>query len=224
MDDPGMPPAAKPKRSARPPRFVVVMSLLAAVLILPWAIGMLRGHRSKKRVVSAIQALEGIAISKYHFQLGRGANAVDLGPIQTVALLGPQVDDNSLKILQDAPELRILSLTNTKVTDQGLAQLGRMSQLECLYIANVDHTTFMGPSAARLDTEPLITGKGLGALKGLANLQVVQLLGPSTTDDDLQTIKQLKKLVLLDLVQTNVSEAAVAELRKQLPSCLVRRR
>jgi len=58
--------AGTPKRRTPRSKFVVVMSLLAVLLVLPWSIAMYRGHQGKQKVLKEIYALDGIAKSKYH--------------------------------------------------------------------------------------------------------------------------------------------------------------
>ena len=127
-------------------------------------------------------------------------------------------------VLQKVPDLSVLTLTNTRVTDEGLGQLGRFSQLYGLYIGNVHYDKLIRPGGVKYNTVPLITGKGLANLKDLPNLQVIQLMGPQTTDSDALALRELKHLTLVELVNTSVTEARVAELKKALPNCQVRRR
>ena len=175
----------------------------------------------KHQTIAEIQRLNGAASSKYCISR---ALRLQLGPLDNVHFLGPQVDDRNLNVLQKVPDLRILNLTNTQVTDEGLAQLREFTDLNCLYIGSIDLTQLVGPGAAHRNSAPQITGKGLESLKDLPNLQVVQLIGTHTTDQDLQSLRVLSKLVFIDLKDTKVTDAGVAELKKALPNCRVVRR
>jgi hypothetical protein len=182
-----------------------------------WVLSTYRTRRTLER----IRALNGMASSTHSVPLPIPGGRLEYGPLDNVYLLGPRTDDDALEVLGEVPDLRLLTLTNTRVTDQGLARLARYRRLNCLYIGNIDHKTLIGPAGARLDTDPLITGKGLASLKDLPDLQVVQLIGPSTTDEDVPSLKCLKHLILLDLKGTKVTEEGAADLRKALPGCKI---
>jgi hypothetical protein len=153
-----------------------------------------------------------------------GGIEFEFGPLDNVYLLGPMVNDENLEVLGELPELRVLTLTNTRVTDEGLLQLSRFPKLNCLYIGNIDHVKLIGPAGAKLNTLPLLTGKGLAKLKDLPNLQVIQLIGRLTADSDLHALHELKHLVFVDLMNTSVTDAGLAELKKALPNCKIGRR
>jgi hypothetical protein len=193
------------------------------LFLLPWSIATYRGMHAKSNLIREIDALNGLAISRYHFRLP-GLRNVEFGPIESVYFLGPQVNDRNLEILHRVPELRILALTNTHVTDQGLALLSELWNLNCLYIRTIDQVKLIGPQGAFLNTTPRISGKGLGSLSSLSNLQVISLIGPLTHDEDLQPLTQFEQLRLVDLKDTSVTDAGVAELKKALPNCMIRRR
>ena len=167
--------------------------------------------------------LNGMASSRYRFRLG-GLTEVQLGPLESVYFVGPQANDRNLEVLRKVPELRILNLTNTQVTDDGLAILSEFPNLNALFIANIDHVKLIGPARARLNTVPQISGKGLAALKGLTKLESIQLIGPITTDADLLAVRELKSLLFVDLKDTSVTDAGVAEFKKAQPNCVIRRR
>ena len=199
-----------------------------AALILVGAVGMgvvwhLSTYRSR-RVLREIAALNGMARAEYTIDTGIPGMRLQFGPLHHVYLLGPQTDDRKLEVLEDVPQLRILTLTNTRVTDEGLARLAHFRDLNCLYLGNIDHTKLIGPAGERLATRPLAGGKGLGALNDLPNLQVVQLIGPGTSDDDLKGLVGLKHLRMLDLLDTRVTDEGVAELKRALPNCKISRR
>lgn len=190
--------------------------LLVTGLSLPWIIT----SYNKRQTIKVVESLNGVALSRYRFAGGR----IQFGPLENVYFLGPQVADCNLQVLQKVPGLRILNLTNTQVTDDGLAQLRDFTDLNCLYIANIDLTQIVGPGAAHRNSTSQITGKGLSELKDLPNLHVVQLIGTLTRDEDLQYLKFLSRLVLLDLKDTKITDAGVAELKKALPNCKIVRR
>jgi hypothetical protein len=195
-------------------RLISLVVLMVVALPTTWYALTYRSRRA----VRQIRALNGLVHSTGSLPLPLGGR-MNYGPQDIVYFLGPQTGDRELEVLRDVPSLRILTLTNTRVTDEGLAQLGRFPNLNCLYIGNIDHRKLIGPAGERLQTTPLITGKGLERLKDLPHLQVVQIIGSPTTDEDLKSLKGLKHLELLDLKDTKATASGVAELKKSLPNC-----
>ena len=64
-----------------------------------------------------------------------------------------------------------------------------------------------------------ITDAGLVHLKGLANLQALDLAFTKITDSGLVHLKGLVNLQTLDLAFTKTTDAGVADLQKSLPNC-----
>lgn len=215
-----MNPPRRDRPRKRPGWTLALACLLVSGLLVPSIIATYQ----RRQTVRAIQRLNGRASSTYSIGLPLAGGRYSYGPLDDVYFLGPQVNDGNLRVLNRVRDLRVLTLTNTQVTDEGLAQLGRFRELNCLYIANIDHTKLIGAAGARLNTVPRITGKGLYRLKHLPKLQVVQLIGPQTTDEDLLAMKALKNLILIDLKDTTVTAAGVAGLQKVLPGCKISRR
>ena len=66
-----------------------------------------------------------------------------------------------------------------------------------------------------------ITDAGLVHLKGLTNLQTLNLDGTKITDAGLVHLKGLTSLETLSLNRTKVTDTGVAELQKALPDCKI---
>jgi Leucine-rich repeat (LRR) protein len=60
-------------------------------------------------------------------------------------------------------------------------------------------------------------------LKGLRQLQKLDLGGAKVTDAGLEHLKGLTKLQSLDLIFTNVTDQGVKKLQQALPKCEIRR-
>lgn len=136
---------------------------------------------------------EGIAfLSKLHHLKGLNLN-------------GSQVTDESLKILATLPSLEDLGVQNNHFTDRGLAYLSHMMQLKCLHVG--------------LGNVKGITDEGLVHLKGLVNLEKLDLQSTSITAAGLEHLKGLKKLKVL---YTDVKD--VDSLQKALPNCKIKNR
>ena len=66
-----------------------------------------------------------------------------------------------------------------------------------------------------------LTDAGLAHLKGLTNLQTLDLKGTQVSDAGLTHLKLLTNLQTLWLLGTQVSVAGVQELQKALPNCRI---
>ena len=67
-----------------------------------------------------------------------------------------------------------------------------------------------------------ITDAGLVHLKGMTKLQWLRLIGSiKVTNAELLHLKGLTKLQRLSLIETNVTDAGVADLQKALPNCKI---
>ena len=70
-------------------------------------------------------------------------------------------------------------------------------------------------------SETKITDAGLVHLKGLTNLQDFHLDDTQITDAGLVHLKGMSSLTRLNLWKTQVTDAGVAELQKALPNCTI---
>jgi hypothetical protein len=68
-------------------------------------------------------------------------------------------------------------------------------------------------------TETQVTDAGLVHLKGLTRLQRLYLVGTLVTNAGLIHLKGLTQLESLDLRRTNVTDAGVKKLQRALPNC-----
>ena len=102
------------------------------------------------------------------------------------------------------PQLRMLALAATPVTDAGLRNLSGLRQLRKLAIQEMP-----------------ITDKGLKNLAGLNNLEWLKLLDTRITDVGLKHLMGLSKLKELDLKETNVTDEGVKKLQQALPNCKI---
>lgn len=152
-----------------------------------------------------------------------------LPALQQVHLYNVPLNDQGLRTLVDsAPGLRLLVISGTKVTSDGLRHLAALKGLKILDIAGIS-----------------MTGSNLRWLGELRELESLKLVGTAITDDSLVTVGQLatlKELLVsqnaisdaglrhlaslsgltsLEANDTNVTPAGIAELRKALPQCQI---
>ncbi len=97
-----------------------------------------------------------------------------------------------------------LDLSNTRNLSQGMAGLGKLTNLTRLHLEN-----------------STVTDADLAQLKGLNNLEYLNLYGTSITDQGLKQLTTLKNLKSLYLWQTKVSPEGIQTLQKQLPNLRV---
>jgi hypothetical protein len=68
-----------------------------------------------------------------------------------------------------------------------------------------------------LDNTP-VTDAGVAHLEGLTNLTALHLYGTRVTNRCRGTLKKLPRLKTVDLRATQITPAAIAELRRELPT------
>ncbi|MFN8355002.1 MAG: c-type cytochrome domain-containing protein [Spirosomataceae bacterium] len=93
-----------------------------------------------------------------------------------------------------------LRLGNTQITDAGLKEIGKLSNLTRL---SLEHTS--------------IGDAGLSALSGLSQLQYLNLFDTQVTDKGLQVLSKLNNLHTVYVYQTKVTPQGVLSLQKALP-------
>jgi internalin A len=64
-----------------------------------------------------------------------------------------------------------------------------------------------------------LTDRWLVDLRGLKNLQALNLAGRQITDAGLDEVGSLKNLQWIDLFRTQLTDTGIAELKKALPYC-----
>ena len=133
--------------------------------------------------------------------------------LKTLRLGSTEVTDTGLSHVKDLSELRQLSLENTRITDQGLKSLAALTSLKWLHLDNN-----VSDGNGKIIKRVQITDDGLANLKGLRNLELLDLRGTDITDAGLEHLKSLSKLQQLSLNYTNVTEAGVKALKDALPN------
>ena len=116
-----------------------------------------------------------------------------------------QVSDQQVQMLADAaPQIYDLNLSNTKVTDAGLAALAKMTNLHRLHLEKT-----------------AVTDAGLAHLKGLENLEYLNLYHTGVSDQGVSELSSLKHLKNLYVWQTKVTDAGAESLKKANPTLSV---
>ena len=116
-------------------------------------------------------------------------------PLTSLDLRNTQVTDGSVPVLQQLPQLSLLSLAHTGVTDAGMAGLAKLSRLEQLNVCN----------------NP-ITDAGLAELRGLSSLKSLASYDTAITDAGLAHVAEMTALEYLHVGDTQVSDAGLIHL------------
>ena len=112
------------------------------------------------------------------------------GNVVEVKAAASEIDDDDLiHVAALDASLETLDLSETKVTDRGLAYLSTLIHLEKLFL-----------------DETKVTDAGLQYLKPLVNLDVLALNGTSITGRGLASLKMLTKLRVLNLSETKIND------------------
>jgi internalin A len=111
-----------------------------------------------------------------------------------IGLAGANVDDSIVPhLLKHA--LQNLELSDTKLTDAGLAQLTSLTGLRSIEINNT-----------------AVTGAGLASLKSFPGLKFLELAGTQISDAGLVHVQPLTGLVTLNLDNTQITDAGLPSL------------
>jgi hypothetical protein len=117
------------------------------------------------------------------------------GPIVSIGLSGDRVTNTVLKELAALDQLNTLNLTDSLVTDDGLANLVKMKRLEDL---SLNHSK--------------VTSECWKHIVAHEDLRVLSLSGTRLGNSGLTNVKKLKKLAVLQLDQTGVTDEGLREI------------
>lgn len=150
----------------------------------------LPGSTHDVRYARVMGALHQLGMAKLSRIVGdRGIPGIDFSE-------QPQLSDTDLELFENATDLRFLSLQRTQITDQSMAHIAKMKNLESLYLPRG------------------VTDAGLAQLAPLTQLRELKLTGKAITDEGLAHLMQFRHLESLDLHGTSVSDAGLNALAK----------
>jgi len=126
-------------------------------------------------------------------------------------------------------KLRVFNMPDSRLTDNGLAVIGGMTQLENLVIPSHQNITDAG--VARLGnltnlnllnlTRTKITDASVPVIAQNKNLEKLFLSYTGITDAALPYLQQLRGLQRLDIQGTGITEAGLAQLKAALPNARI---
>lgn len=128
-----------------------------------------------------------------------------LTPLYALRIMGPTVPASEFRHLRKLPDLGLLVVTHSGVTDDGMREIG--------YLVHLDKLDVRGDK---------LSAKGLTYLSRLRRLKRLFLYGSKLKDADIKPLESLTWLDQLELPPT-VSLPAVAALKKKLAHILVER-
>lgn len=115
-------------------------------------------------------------------------------------------DDAVVASLSTVPQLSVLDLFESRVTDASIKDIQQLVNLRALCISG---------------KELKISNAAVGRLESLHNLERLVLRSPLLDDGAIPALARLRQLRRLDLVFTRVTQKGVKELQKQLPECQI---
>lgn len=111
--------------------------------------------------------------------------------------VGDQFGDEQVKkLVEVSSQLLWLNLARTKVTNAGLAEVAKCTQVTRLHLENTS-----------------VSDEGLAHVANLVNLKYLNLYGTKVSDKGISHLKNLKKLEKIFLWQTEVTKAGASDLR-----------
>lgn len=205
-------------------------ALLVLVFAVPtyWMIGSWRQSRSQQRVAARIEELGG---SVAWGGDGIGFKRLGGGYVRWVDLNGTDATDNDFAQLKLLTELHALSANGTRITDEGLRYLGDLPRLNVLNLhgthigdAGVAHLRNLTSLEYLHLSDTQITDAALAHLASMDQLNRLKLDHTRITDKGLRQLgKMTRPDAILDLSGTQVTDAGIAELKKEAPNWHVRR-
>ena len=138
---------------------VWILLVLIALVALPLGVAVNR-YRAEQRTIAALRRL-----GAHHIRLEPGLLGKWWPKVVGVEAHGREFSDEGLALLAGLPDLRRLTLFDTRTTDDGLAYLVRLRGLEVIYLVDTEET----------DARLRITEAGLDRLRRASpKLKIVQ--------------------------------------------------
>ena len=142
----------------------------------------------------------GLALGFSQLQSQDIAAIADCSSLQWLELSGNPIDDEALEQLGQLPQLRLLFLDSTHVTDKGIDTIVKWKHLLDLDLAGTK-----------------ITDAGVEKLLECQSLRALWLEGTAITDRSLQALVKLKSLQHLDVRQTSLTSEQVDFFKQSRP-------
>jgi len=129
---------------------------------------------------------------------------VSMPYLELVATTG--ADDAVVASLSTVPQLSMLALSESRITDASVKDIQQLVNLRVLLISG---------------KQLKISNAAVGRLESLQNLERLHLRSPLFDDEVIPALARLRQLRRLDLTFTRVTPKGIKELQKQLPECQI---
>ena len=139
-------------------------------------------------------------------------------------ILGDGADDNDLRARNNLDEIKVVDLSNSSITENGLAYLeGRVPRLLKLnlsrtQIADLSGVAKFGTLMHLVLEDSPVNDKSLKELKGLNRLTELRIPFTKVSDDGIAKMPDFPRLKLVDLSGLNVSGKTLITLIKKYPA------
>ncbi len=151
--------------------------------------------------------------------------------LRELILADTPTTDARLTLLENCQSLRQLDLSGTQVTDKGTDSLEKLTGLEDLSLARTQITgdaldDLQHNRLRRLDLSgTIVNSEGIKDLadgkEAAATLESLDLSRTPVDDAAVQWLAQLRRLTQLKIQGTNLTAAAIEQLRTALPRCKI---
>ncbi|HEY7314060.1 MAG TPA: hypothetical protein VH643_32215, partial [Gemmataceae bacterium] len=160
------------------------------------------------RQLKPLTQLEELAVANNGERGDSGAVniAANLKQLKRLYIDNSSVGDAGVTELAKMPNLQLLTINGTRITDNALEALTKLTTLEELHLSHFP------------------TDKSMAILVRCKNLRVLHLFDTQITDKGLKTLGELPHLKNLDLTfSRKLSDKAVADFIKAHPDCTVKK-
>jgi serine/threonine protein kinase len=130
--------------------------------------------------------------------------ARDLAPIKQMNIAGVDLGGNACindevvnDLIGNMPQLKVVWLRNTAITDKAMNSIGKLPNLRSLFIGNTG-----------------VTDAGIAKLSAAKELRQLDLLQLKITDASIRSLSDLPKLHDLYFARTRITDASVPDLQK----------
>lgn len=161
---------------------------------------------------------------------GRAFNEFPLfEDLESLNLSGCQLLDEGAPIIARSTKLTELNLNRTKISGEGLRAIAGLTSLRKLELAGTNlhdddlKTLKSLPSLSELNFGmSKLSDRGIEFLLPFTSLRALNLTdSPLVTDGAVASLRQMKQLKLLGILQSGITQAGVTELEDALPECMI---
>jgi len=185
---------------------IIVSTILVAIALMTLVAHRLiisaRAH-ARERAQATIAVRELVASYGGSCSGGGFGRFTGCFPFEAVVLQGTTFDNEGLSRLRvylSCVEVEYLNLIKTNITEDGLATLGQLDNVEALGLGG-----------------PGITDGSLRHVKGFRDLRILRLESCAITDDGLVHLEEMSRLKAIFLYTGGISQEGVDQLRQALP-------